>query len=790
MPKTERFIVKQAAVLGAGVMGTQIAAHLTNAGVKTYLFDLVSKEGDPNAIVNNAIKKLAKLSPSPIAVDNILNLIEPANYDHDLDKLKQCDLIIEAIAERLDWKHALYQKIVSHINKQAILVTNTSGLSISTLAEALPEPLQKRFLGVHFFNPPRYMRLVEMIPTTKTDTTILPELETFLVTVLGKGVVYAKDTPNFIANRVGVFSMLATMIHATQFNIPFEVVDELTGPMIGRPKSATFRTADVVGLDTLAHVVRTMTDNLKNDPWHSYYQLPLWCMNLIEKGALGQKTGAGIYQKQGKDIYVLDLKTNVYRLANNKSMDAIKAILACKDPKEKFFALQQSGLPEAQFLWACFRDVFHYTAYHLEHIADNVRDIDLAIRWGFGWKQGIFETWQSAGWAEITKLIEADIAAGKTLAKVPLPAWISDIDRVYERRGAYSPKQKTLQPRSKLSVYQRQLFAEPVLAEQFNEGETLFENASFRVWHQQDDIAIASFKTKANTIDDLVLSGLMQAIEIAEKNYKGLVLWQRQGSDFSFGANLKMMVDLAQQKGLDAVRNLIENFQKASMRLRYSQIPTVAALRGRVLGGGCELSLHCDRIVAAFETYMGLVEVGVGLIPAGGGTKEFALRNANFNSNRQDLNSLIERYKNIAMATVTTNAIDAKNKGFLKASDVVVFNPDEILYVAKQQALALYESGYRAPIPQPFPIAGKSGLGAIKALLANYLAGGYISEYDHYLCDRIAEVICGGEVEEGTLVDEAWLLKLECDIFVEFLSQSKTQERIAFTLKNGKSLRN
>lgn len=790
MAKKNQLLVRQAAVLGAGVMGAQIAAQLTNAGVKTTLFDLAAKEGNPNSIVTAAIERLGKISPSPIAVEEMLTLIEPANYQQDLERLKHCDLIIEAIAERLDWKQDLYQKVANHINDKAIFVTNTSGLSINTLAEALPKQLQSRFLGVHFFNPPRYMRLIEMIPTEKTDKNLLPALESFLVSTLGKGVVYAKDTPNFIANRVGVFSMLATMIHAKAFKIPFEIVDALTGPLIGRPKSGTFRTADVVGLDTLGHVVKTMTDNLKEDPWHTTYQLPSCCSTLIEKGHLGQKSGAGYYKKQGKEIHVYDMSKKDYRLADGKPSEAVLEILAIKNPKDKFAALKKSDHPEAQFVWACFRDVFHYSAYHLESIAENVRDIDLALRWGFGWKQGIFETWQAAGWDEIVASIEADRIAGITIVNIALPAWVKSVHKVYDASGAYSPKLKSQQARSQLAVYQRQLFAEPVLGETFNEGETIFENASFRLWHQGDDIAIASFKTKGNTVDELVLASVLQAVDIAEKDFKGLVLWQRNGIDFSFGANLKMMLELAQQKGADAVRELISNFQKASMRLRYSEVPTVAALRGRVLGGGCELALHCDRIVAAFETNMGLVETGVGLIPAGGGTKDFALRSIQSKTQKTDLTTLLSYFNLIATAQLSANAVDAKSKGFLKEADVIAMNSDEILFIAKQQARALYESGYRAPIPRKFPVAGNNGLDAIKTLLAANLSSGLISEYDHYLSGRIADVICGDSVHEGTLVDEECLLKLERDIFVEFLLQPKSQERINYTLKNGKPLKN
>ena len=390
--------IRKAAVLGAGVMGAQIAAHLTNAGVETVLFDLPAKEGPKSGIALKAIANLAKLSPAPLADKALAASIIPANYDDDLDHLKDVDLVIEAIAERMDWKLDLYKKIAGHLSKTAIIASNTSGLSINTLAEALPEEMRHRFCGVHFFNPPRYMHLVELIPTRLTDQNVLDGLEAFLVTTVGKGVVIAKDTPNFIGNRIGVFSMLATMHHTEQFKLGFDTVDALTGPAVGRPKSATYRTADVVGLDTMAHVIKTMADTLPDDPWHRYFKAPAWLAGLIEKGALGQKTGGGFYKKVGKDIQVLDVAKQDFRPSEQRPSDEVAAILAIKDPAEKFGKLRASSDPQAQFLWAIFRDLFHYTAYHLADITDTARDVDFAIRWGYGWKLGPFETWQAAGW--------------------------------------------------------------------------------------------------------------------------------------------------------------------------------------------------------------------------------------------------------------------------------------------------------------------------------------------------------------------------------------------------------
>lgn len=789
---TQSMQIRTAAVLGGGVMGSQIAAHLANAGIQTYLFDLPAKEGNPNAIAQTGIANLAKLKPAPLASADRAQYIKPANYQDNLEALKHCDLVIEAIAERLDWKRDLFNKIAPHLGDHTVLVTNTSGLSVNELANALPEKIRPRFFGCHFFNPPRYMHLVELIATKHSRAELLNEMETFLVTTLGKGVVRAKDTPNFIANRVGIFSMLATMYHAVQYNIPFEIVDELTGPIIGRPKSATFRTADVVGLDTMVHAIKTLTDNLPNDPWHKYYESPAWLLELVKLGALGQKTGAGIYKKVGKDIQVLDLKLKNYRPATEKADASVIEILKIKNPKEKIAKLRQSNHDQAKFLWACFRDLFHYSAFHLMEIADNVREIDLAIRWGFGWQVGPFELWQMADWKEVATAINEEIRQGKTMAEVNFPSWVMDLATpVYQPNGAYSPVTQNYQPRSNLPVYKRQLFPETVLAEKCDEGETIFENPSLRYWHQHDGIGIVSFKTKMNTIDDGVLNGLQEALKHAQTHYKGLVLWQREGADFSAGANLLMLAQTVQAKGPQAADAIVNLFQQTAIALRYATVPVVAAVKGRVFGGGCEFMMHCDRTVAALETYVGLVEMGVGLLPAGGGTKEFALRASQQNSNPDDrLNQVLKSYQVIAMAEVSGSAEEAKQKGFLRPSDIVIFNADEILFVAKQQALALFESGYRPPVSPIFPVVGKPGIANILMQLVNLREGGFISAYDFEIGKKIAEVICGGEVEANSMVSEQWMLDLERRAFIELLGNPLTQARIKHLLETGKPLRN
>jgi 3-hydroxyacyl-CoA dehydrogenase len=783
--------VRKAAVLGAGVMGAQIAAHLVNADVETILFDLAAKDGDKNGIVLKAIQNLGKLSPSPLGEKSRAAAIVAANYDDNLEWLKGCDLVIEAIAERLDWKLDLYKKIAPYLSDNAVVASNTSGLSINALAEALPAKLRPRFSGIHFFNPPRYMHLVELIPDRATDPAILARLEAFLTTTLGKGVVRAKDTPNFIGNRIGVFSILATMHHTAALGLGFDVVDALTGPAIGRPKSATYRTADVVGLDTMAHVIKTMADTLPNDPWHRYFKTPDWLAALIEKGALGQKTGAGVYRKAGKDILVLDVGRRDYRPSAQETSAEVAAILAIKDPAEKFAKLRASSDVQAQFLWAMFRDLFHYTAYHLADIAETARDVDFAIRWGYGWKLGPFETWQAAGWQEVAKWIAEDIAAGKAMSDALLPAWVNDGRRgVHHTTGSFSPKNGKDEPRSSAPVYKRQLFPDPLIGEKFDAGTTVWENDGVRLWHLGDDVGIVSFKTKMNTINDAVLDGLPRAVDEAEQKLKALVLWQTS-EPFSAGADLKGALAQLKARKFAEFEAMVANFQTASMRLKYSLVPVVAAIRGMAFGGGCEFQMHCARTVAAFESYIGLVEAGVGLLPSGGGLKEIALRASRAALDNDPFPELKKMFETVAMAKVSGSALEAKQLGLLRESDVVVYNSFELLHVAKQVAGSLAESAWRPPLPaRDIVVGGDVGTASLKMMLVNMLEGRFISEHDYDIASRIADTLCGGAIERGAQVDEKWLLDLERKHFVELAQTQKTQDRIAHTMSTGKPLRN
>ncbi len=835
-----KFIVRKAAVLGAGVMGAQIAAHLVNANIETLLFELPGDADNPNANVNKAVEKLKKQVPAPLSVQSKAIYIEPANYDQHLELLKDCDLVVEAIAERMDWKRDLYVKVAPHLSENAIFASNTSGLSLNQLAEAFPEERRHRFCGIHFFNPPRYMHLVELIPCQSSDADMLDHLEAFLVTNLGKGVVRAKDTPNFIANRIGVFSLLATMHHGKAFNFGLDQVDALTGALIGRPKSATFRTADVVGLDTLAHVVNTMRDTLPDDAWHRHFAVPDWLQALIDDGALGQKVKRGVYQKVGKEIQVLDLATSDYRLSAGEVDEAVKNLLKYNNPTEKFAALRSNPHPQAQFLWSIFRDLFHYCAVQLESIADNTRDLDLAVRWGFGWNQGPFEIWQSAGWKQIATWINEDIAAGKCMSQVPLPDWVMTIAKdeqqsVHTKQGSFAPADKTLHKRSTLPVYQRQLFPDRLIGEEAQYGETIFETDAVRMWHTGDRIAILSFKSKMHTIGVDVLEGVQQAIKEAEQNWRALVIWQTE-PPFSAGANLKKvtekpkadpqqkaspppppsafdklvknfkksaqatvlkaareldLADVLMAKKLAEVEGMVKQFQQTSQALRYSMVPTVAAVDGLALGGGCEFVMHCDRAVATMETYIGLVEVGVGLLPAGGGCKEFALRAAQNALEGDPFPQLKQYFQTVAMAELAKSGEQAKALGFLRAADHIVMHRFELLHVAKAQALTLAEAGYRPPLrTRQIPVAGNTGIATIQSLLVNMREGGFISEHDSLIGNKVAHVMCGGDLTPGSLVDEDWLLELERTAFIELLATEKTQARVEHMMKTGKPLRN
>ncbi len=787
-----QFNVRKVAVLGAGVMGAQIAAHLVNCKVPVVLFDLPAKEGPKNGIVTKAVENLKKLKPAPLGVAEDAALIQQANYEEHLEVLRGCDLIIEAIAERLDWKEDLYKKIAPFVNDNAILATNTSGLSITAMANVLPEQLRSRFLGIHFFNPPRYMALLELIPTEFTAPEVVDKLETFSTSAVGKSVIRAYDTPNFVANRVGVAGMLLTFREVEKSGLGYDIVDDLTGKKLGRASSATFRTADVVGLDTMAHVIKTLQNGAKDDPFNGAFETPAALTSLIEKGFLGQKTKQGFFKKEGKTILQFSAATGEYVAAGGKADKEVVDILK-KPAAERLKALRESANPQAQFVWAILRNSFHYAAVTLESIAECARDIDFAMRWGFGAKQGPFELWQEAGWKQVAEWIKADIDEGKALSSAPLPAWVFDgRDGVHTAEGSWSPKAGKYVPQRNLPVYKRQFFREDVLGSNApaatTAGKTLFEDGAIRLWTLDDEVVIASIKSKMHTISEAVTNGLV----------KGLVIWSQDGP-FSAGADLQSMMPAFMSGGGKAVAPFEKALQDFMLSLRYSNVPTVAAMHGLALGGGCELAVHAAKRVAAMETYVGLVEVGVGLIPGGGGLAYLARRAAELLEPSKGVSGQVggelmgflkEGFQAAAMAKVGTSAIESRKFGFLIDGDIIVPHKDEVLHVAIAQVKAMYESGYRAPAKKLIPVAGRNVKATLQSSLINMRDGGFISAHDYYISSCIADVLTGGDVDAGTLVSEEYLHALERKHFCTLLDNPKTQERIMGMLSTGKPVRN
>ena len=804
-----RFQVKKVAVLGAGVMGAQIAAHLVNVKVPVILFDLPAKEGPKNGIVIRAIDGLKKLKPAPLGVAEDAGLIQQANYEEHMDQLLDCDLVIEAIAERMDWKLDLYKKIAPFLAPHAIIASNTSGLSITKLSEALPEEIKPRFCGIHFFNPPRYMMLVELINTPTTQPKILDDLEAFVTSSLGKGVVRAKDSPNFIANRVGIAGMLATMKEVENFGLTYDVVDDLTGKKLGRASSGTFRTADVVGLDTMAHVIKTLQDTLtlETDPFYESFATPEVLKTLLEMGNLGQKTKAGFFKKVGRDILRFELDSKDYVPGGQKG-DEVYGRMLKRPAAERLKLLRNSEGAQGQFLWAILRNSFHYAAVHLASIADNARDVDFCMRWGFGMKQGPFELWQEAGWLTVANMIKEDIDAGKALCKAPLPDWVfkgpvADAGGVHTPQGSWNPSTgQFVLPRS-LPVYARQHFPESVLGANAPKaevaGKTLHEDAAIRLWTLDADhnspsggVLIASIKTKMHTISPAVVEGLMQGLALAETDFKGLVIWSPDEL-FSAGADLESVLMGFAAAGVQAIDGAEAEMQQAMLKLRYANVPVVSAVRGLALGGGCELAVYSARRVVAMESYIGLVEVGVGLVPGAGGLTYIARRaaeNAASSTGKDLLPFLTEGFTAAAMAKVGTSALESRKLGYLRTSDVIVPHKDELLFVAINEAKAMFNSGYRAPHKRQFAVAGRSGVATIKGSLVNMRDGGFISAHDFHIASLIANVVCGGDVDAGSLVSEEYLMTLERQAFCSLLTHPKTQERIMGMMSTGKPVRN
>ncbi|MBT7934391.1 MAG: 3-hydroxyacyl-CoA dehydrogenase/enoyl-CoA hydratase family protein [Thiotrichales bacterium] len=800
------------AVLGSGTMGGQIAAHFANLGFDTLMFD-TSEEA-----LSKSLAMMKKLKPTPFASPSVSASIKTATYDN-LDALSSCDFIIESIVENLDIKKQLFKKISPHVNDNAVLVTNTSGLSIQQIAETSPESLRSRIFGVHFFNPPRYMPLVELIRTSYSDESLLNKAEGFITSALGKEVVYAKDSPAFVANRIGVFSFMAVLKHAENFNLPADTVDALTGKRIGRPVSATFRTLDVVGLDVMANVVKNIYENAKDDPWIELFKIPDWIESLIEKGSLGSKTRKGIYEKIGKDIRVFDPNDGEYRLSDKTISSKVKKILKdCGSIENALLELSKSDDPQAQFLWSVHRDVFHYTAFHLEHIAETARCVDLALKSGFAWQKGIFEQVQITGWSQVRELLNKDLKEGKTLSSQALPAWVMDQPFVYSDEGAFDPNKSQFIPRSSHPVYERHLNKALLNGEKQNQFDILIDGESTKLIDIGNGIASVSFKTKMNVLSSSVLTELPECLDYLENNGFHALIFRQEQEHFCAGANLYEVISAvklgllekdpgiaskAKKKAFEvmhpelpklgklySIKKTVRMLQDLLMRLKHGKILTIAAVDGLALGGGCELLLHCNKVVASMNSYIGLVEVGIGALPAGCGSKEMALR-AYLNKESDDIFPLLSKhFEQIAMAKVSASALEAREMGYLTSEDVIIANPNELLYVAKHQALAMLESGFRPPLDDTFKVVGKAGHANIMAQVVNLFEGHFMSEHDKYCISSLAKVMTGSLVEENTVVNSKMILDLERKYFVELLGTQKTQDRIEYMLRNSKPLRN
>ena len=800
------------AVLGSGTMGGQIAAHFANLGFEVVMFD-TSHEA-----ISKSLNMMKKLKPTPLASQSVIGLIKTSTYD-TMDVLSKCDFIIESVVENLDIKKQLFSNIAPYVNDDAVLVTNTSGLSIQKIAEHSPESLRSRIFGVHFFNPPRYLPLVELIRTSFSDEKLLHKAEGFITSALGKEVVYAKDSPAFIANRIGVFSFLAVLKHAENFSLSADTVDALTGKRVGRPASATFRTLDVVGLDVMSNVVKNIYENAKNDPWVELFKLPDWINNLIAEGSLGSKTKKGIYEKIGKDIYVYDPASDQYRLSDKTISSEVKKILKENGNIENsLLALSKCDDSQAQFLWSVHRDVFHYACYQLEHVAETVRCVDLALKSGFAWQRGIFEQVQLTGWSEVRDSLNVDINNGTALSSESLPSWVLDKSFVYSDEGAYNPNKNQYTPRSSHPVYDRQLLKPLLKGEKQHQQEILLDGESTKLVNIGDGVASISFKTKMNVLSSSVLTELPKCLDFLEDNGFNALIFKQEQEHFCAGANLYEIISAiklgllekdpgvtskAKKKAFElmhpelpklgklySIKKIVAMLQELFMRLKHGKILTIAAVDGLALGGGCELLLHCNKVVASMNSYIGLVEVGIGALPAGCGSKEMTLR-AFTNKESDDIFPLLSKYfEQIAMAKVSASALEAKEMGYLKADDVIIANPNELLYVAKQQALALLDSGFKFPLDSTFKVVGKAGYANIMAQVANLHEGHFISEHDNYIVTHLAKVMTGSKVEENTTVNSQMILDLERKYFIKLLSTKKTQDRIEYMLRNSKPLRN
>jgi 3-hydroxyacyl-CoA dehydrogenase len=819
--------IRRAAVLGAGVMGAQIAAHLAAAGVRTYLLDLASAEPpkDPaqakavgkrfrSARAVLAVENLKALKPSPLYTPGCLAAIVPGNFDDDLSVLAECDWILEAVIERLDIKQDLHKKIAQYARPGVPVTTNTSGISLASIAEGLPEDYQKRFFGTHFFNPPRYMKLLEMIPHKTTDHRLYASLGQWIEDRLGKGLVDAKDTVNFIANRIGVFATQAALKHMADLKLNVETVDNLTGPLIGRAKSATLRTMDVVGLDTFMAVARNTYERAPKDPWRELFKGPRWIEELIEKGALGQKSGSVGTYKKDKDakgqtaILAYRPETKTYEPQKPTVFPWEEAASKEKGTVNRIkFILSQKDAG-ADFVWRTIRDVSAYAAYLVDDIAGGlVKPVDDALRWGFNWEMGPFELWQALGHDLVLERMKKD---GVTLAP-----WLKPGQEFYKPAPG-TPEYAALGATSQLKAEGGSTRSVEIprsksrirlpLADAKGHPKTVLSNKGASLMDVGDGCAALVFHAKMNAIDFDITEMIMKSVAAVSSGFQALIIANDHPQAFSAGANLKMILEAIQTKKWGDIEKLLREFQGALQMVKFAPFPSVSCPHGLVLGGGCEVALHTTIRAAAGETYAGLVEVGVGLIPAGGGTKELALRAyeaAGQGDKADPMPFLARAFQNIGMAKTSSSAHEAVEMGLFPGSGgaaggtwglgatVPVLARERVVEVAKRHALALVEDGYvpRSPASS-VKVVGDPGINTFRMMLYNMREGAQITPYDAVVGEKVATVLCGGEVDAGTPVSEQWFLDLERRVFIELCQRPETAARIEHMLKTGKPLRN
>ncbi len=791
--------IKKVAVLGSGVMGSRIACHFAGIGIPVLLMDIVSPDAKPeaqkaekNKLVNTALQNAIKSNPSPVYTKDVVKKITTGNFDDDLSQIASCDWIVEVVVERLEIKQQLFEKVEKYRKPGTIITSNTSGIPIHMMAEGRSEDFQKHFCGAHFFNPPRYLRLLEIIPTPQTEKWVVDFFMQYGDLYLGKTTVLCKDTPGFIANRIGIFRIMSLLGTKEKMGFSIDEVEALTGPIIGRPKSATFRTADVVGIDTMIHVAKGLYDNCLDDEAREQFRIPTWLNKLAENKWLGDKTGQGFFKKTKnaageKEILTLDLETMEYGPRKKPKFAAIEAAKPIDDLHTRLKMLFNSPDKAGEFYRLFHYNLFSYISNRVPEISDSLHSIDNAMMTGFGWEIGAFESWDLLG---VEKTVADMKKAGHKVA-----GWVDEmLEAGYKsfftikegKRLVYSPITKSLE-----SVYapgQENAF---IVMKHF-EGQTVWKNSACRTYHLGDDVLGLEWYTKMGSIGGEVLEGIQRSISLAEDKYKGLVI-ANEGNNFSAGANVGMIFMLAIEQEYDEMDMAIRMFQNSMMRARYSAIPVVVAPHSLSLGGACELSLHSDKICAAAETYIGLVELGIGVIPGGGGTKEFVLRAADvMHEDEPETITLKNRFINIATAKVATSAAEGFQIGVLrKGLDEIVMNQGRRISEAKRSVIEMYNSGYVMPQQRTdIKVLGRTGLGALLAGIHVMKEGGYATDHDAFVAKKLAYVMCGGDLSEPTLVSEQYLLDLEREAFLSLCGEKKTLERIQSVLKSGRPIRN